>query len=358
MFREGFGVQASSTACRAMPSVTRANHRGRLSVLQVGCVVSALVAAPVSGLAQSRVDVAHDSGDRLISQQWPNGLKSSFTYDASGNLLRIDRVSLDGAHPWLRNGLNGRAYRRVESCGSWTDCEATAQAQGAHLATLRDETEHTWMFAIHRVWNLALPIWIGLYATGKSTDGWAWVSGDNATFRAWGAGEPSCATGGVAVGSDRAWHAGCGLARANALIERTAPPSERLPVQMPAWLPSKTEHAGIYTVPDNCWFGMMLNSPTNENAPNAAEWTFQIPVAGTYELQVEYTAAEPRPMDVYVNGSLIKAAALAVNNGSWCSRDVAWEPIGATALSAGPVVVRLQRDSYMPHVANLRWVPR
>ena len=97
-----------------------------------------------------------------------------------------------GVRMRLREGGRVRHAGRVEhnEVSGHPLAEDTAVRLNGHLVTINDATENTFVFS-----NLASPtggrpIWLGL--TDRTTEGmFRWVSGDNASFRNFAAGEPN-----------------------------------------------------------------------------------------------------------------------------------------------------------------------
>ena len=89
----------------------------------------------------------------------------------------------------ITNNANGRRYFMLQP-SSWQAAENAAVRLGGHLVTINDAAENTWVFN-----NLASPtggrpIWLGL--TDRNVEGaFTWISGENAAFRNFAAGEPN-----------------------------------------------------------------------------------------------------------------------------------------------------------------------
>ena len=89
--------------------------------------------------------------------------------------------------------------------------------------------------------------------------------------------------------------------------------------------------------------GVILNAPPYSDRPNCAEYDFAAPAAGVYRLEIEYAAAEPRPVRVSVNGRLITEAALADATGCWTPNCQQWTGVADIALAAGRNTLLLER---------------
>lgn len=97
---------------------------------------------------------------------------------------------------------NGHTYGITNAGSSWTDAEAFAMTQGAHLVTINDSSENTFLFS-----QFVQPVpggpttdyWIGLYdpSNGSISNpaNWVWVSGQTSPYRNWRTGQPDNGTG-------------------------------------------------------------------------------------------------------------------------------------------------------------------
>lgn len=87
--------------------------------------------------------------------------------------------------------------------------------------------------------------------------------------------------------------------------------------------------------------------------PNYADYTLEFPVTAEYVLSVLYTAAEPRPVDIVMDGSVVHAG-LKGTTGGWDTRQAAWERQCTLRLAAGSHTLRLERGAAVPHICALR----
>jgi Subtilase family/Lectin C-type domain len=99
------------------------------------------------------------------------------------------------------------------------------------------------------------------------------------------------------------------------------------------------------------------NAPPYGEAANAAEWDFNVPVAGTYELFAEYAAAESRPVNIAFNGTVKFTNALAATTGGWFPANRQTLSQGVVALQAGATTMRVSRASVFPHIRGFKLVP-
>jgi formylglycine-generating enzyme required for sulfatase activity len=89
--------------------------------------------------------------------------------------------------------------------------------------------------------------------------------------------------------------------------------------------------------------------------PNQSEYDLEFPVAGQYTLVALYTAASPRPMDIYIDGQRVHRGFSSVT-GDWRTASAQWERQCTVALAAGRHTVRLQcPGACMPHICALRF---
>ena len=99
--------------------------------------------------------------------------------------------------------------------------------------------------------------------------------------------------------------------------------------------------------------GVILNKG---EVPNFAEYNFDIPAAGVYQLELRYASAEPRPVRLVVNGLLRPAMAAGSVTGSFGPEKQAWTVEGVWPLKAGRNTIRVERDGAIPHINKLALV--
>lgn len=90
---------------------------------------------------------------------------------------------------WVQNPTNGHYYALIAGL-HWDQAELAAQAQGGHLATIRNAAEHDWL--VQR-FTAGMPedtrVWIGL--SDAAVEGtWVWTSGEPLAYTNWGLWEP------------------------------------------------------------------------------------------------------------------------------------------------------------------------
>jgi hypothetical protein len=86
---------------------------------------------------------------------------------------------------------NGHSYKVIRNCGSWSNCENQAVAQGAHLVTINDQEESDWLVA---TFGGTENYWIGF--NDRAAEGnWVWVgpgnTGKSVVYTNWAPNEPS-----------------------------------------------------------------------------------------------------------------------------------------------------------------------
>ena len=101
------------------------------------------------------------------------------------------------AQKWITNPGNGHLYSAT-AVMTWKQAEAQAIKWGGHLATIRNRTEHDWIYNQfkNRVPNAGDAYWIGY--TDEAKEGtWVWTSGEKPSpkFELWFTGEPNNALG-------------------------------------------------------------------------------------------------------------------------------------------------------------------
>ena len=80
---------------------------------------------------------------------------------------------------WIVNPANGHAYKRVP-CESRDDAVAQATEEKAHLVTINDAEEQTWLSAVFDM-NF---YWIGLSDVAREGQ-WEWDNGEPVTYENW-----------------------------------------------------------------------------------------------------------------------------------------------------------------------------
>lgn len=97
---------------------------------------------------------------------------------------------------------------------------------------------------------------------------------------------------------------------------------------------------------------------------NKAAYGIHAPRGGIYKLEIEYAAGESRPVDVYLNGSLVKQSALPGTTGGFCMNptgdsrclvsNTVWTDIAPVQLREGVNELILTRGAPFPHIKTIR----
>ena len=80
------------------------------------------------------------------------------------------------------------------------------------------------------------------------------------------------------------------------------------------------------------------------------EYDLEVSRAGTYDLELRYTAEQSRPFQVIVNGQLAASDVGGQVTGSWYPPGQTWFAAARLDLAAGPNVLRFTSDAVYPHV--------
>ncbi len=102
---------------------------------------------------------------------------------------------------------------------------------------------------------------------------------------------------------------------------------------------------------------VLLNAPPYKNVPNRADFEFIVNVAGIYLLQVEYAAKDSRPVQILLNGEIAIPNALAAPTGCWTINCQHLFNQGRVTLKEGLNVLRVERESYFPHLRKFVFIP-
>jgi len=92
---------------------------------------------------------------------------------------------------------------------------------------------------------------------------------------------------------------------------------------------------------------------------NLAEYTIQYsgPTAAMHRLEIDFAAADSRPVTVTLNNILMAPAALATVTGGWMPKNEELEVVGFGVLQPGKNLLKIQRNGVIPHIKELRFVP-
>ena len=103
--------------------------------------------------------------------------------------------------------------------------------------------------------------------------------------------------------------------------------------------------------------GVLINAPPYTERPNCAEYSFIAPSSGNYRLEIEYAAAQSRPVQVTLNGVLVNQSAIAQITGGWMPENQRWTEVGTYRLKKGSNSLLLERKAVFPCIRALRWTP-
>ncbi|MCX6368656.1 MAG: DUF1549 domain-containing protein [Armatimonadetes bacterium] len=101
--------------------------------------------------------------------------------------------------------------------------------------------------------------------------------------------------------------------------------------------------------------GVLVNA---EQYPNRTEYEVSVPTAGPYQLDLRYASGDPRACRIYVNGALVASSAAGKVTGGFYPQHQKWFAEGVFALKAGTNTIKLERDSYFPHIDKLLLISR
>ena len=96
--------------------------------------------------------------------------------------------------------------------------------------------------------------------------------------------------------------------------------------------------------------GVIYNNGT---LPNIAEYEIEVPESGRYQFEIRYAAAQSRPVELSINGQLVKKDAAGEVTGSWFPKSQQWKVEGFYTFQAGKNRVRLESKIPFPHIDKL-----
>jgi TolB-like protein len=120
---------------------------------------------------------------------------------------------------------------------------------------------------------------------------------------------------------------------------------------------SKNVEIGANPVVGNYGEDVIHNGPPYSSQVNWAEYLFKA-AGGLYELWVEYAAAQPRPVSIYINDSLIKKDGLSEPTGGWYLINQKMLYQSDVILNEGDNNIRLYRGDYFPHIRSIKLIPK
>jgi len=120
--------------------------------------------------------------------------------------------------------------------------------------------------------------------------------------------------------------------------------------EIPAWAFDRG-NAATYT---NQWADVKPMVAFGGTAPVIVEYDINFPASGTYTLEINYAAADPRPVELQMDDKTV-AQVCRQATGAWETSKAAWEKSAQLFIPAGPRTFRLQRADAFPHVVSLRF---
>ena len=100
----------------------------------------------------------------------------------------------------------------------------------------------------------------------------------------------------------------------------------------------------------------LLNAPPYNDVPNAAEWDFNVPVTGSYQLLATYASGESRPSQISFNGTQVFANAIGTTTGGFFPANRQTLLQGIVQLTAGANTMRVSRSSAFTHIKGFSLV--
>jgi hypothetical protein len=125
-------------------------------------------------------------------------------------------------------------------------------------------------------------------------------------------------------------------------------------IEIPAVRFSRGGHveAGILPYGD-----VIHNAAPYGPAPNWVDYDFFASSGGEYDLWIEYAAAEPRPVDILLNGRSVLTGGLSQMTGGWNIANQTLSRQCTVELLKGQNTLRLERDNVFPHIRTIRLIP-
>ena len=92
--------------------------------------------------------------------------------------------------------------------------------------------------------------------------------------------------------------------------------------------------------------------------PNRTEYDLSVPVAGPYQLDIRYASGDPRPIQVFANGTLVLSNAAGQVTGGFQPEHQKWFAEGIFMLHSGTNHLKFERESYFPHIDKFLLISR
>jgi pimeloyl-ACP methyl ester carboxylesterase len=108
-----------------------------------------------------------------------------------------ETAARNAPNDWILNPTNGHYYKEIwcecqSYINSWDYCQELAVAENAHLVTIKDSSEQSWLQQTFMYTDTSLSswYWIGLIDEIKEGN-WVWITGEPTTYTNWWSGQPS-----------------------------------------------------------------------------------------------------------------------------------------------------------------------
>lgn len=109
---------------------------------------------------------------------------------------------------------------------------------------------------------------------------------------------------------------------------------------------------------DTTGFGKGIGVLVNKGEyPNFTEYDVTVPEASVCQIDLRYASGDSRPIRIYINGTLVTSQAAGEVTGGFYPDSQRWKAEGAFQFKSGKNRVRLERDSYFPHIDKLLVMP-
>lgn len=119
-----------------------------------------------------------------------------------------------------------------------------------------------------------------------------------------------------------------------------------------------TDSRNITFTLDRARYGEVITNNSGADQENLAEFTFELPGGCAYKLEVEYAAAESRPVDITFNDRLVTENGLPGVTGGWGPSDQKWQHQCDITSVEGDNKLRFHRTSVFPHIRAVKLTPR
>ena len=90
------------------------------------------------------------------------------------------------------------------------------------------------------------------------------------------------------------------------------------------------------------------------DSPILIEYDIDFPVTGEYNLRIKYSAADARPVEMFLDGKSVGRCCRTAT-GSWNTSGAKWEQTSTLRLTKGKHTLKLSRGGAFPHVVSLQF---